>query len=214
MVKYEGEIFSTEANLPPQTLRFIDMLLKIQNLDILNPLSTLSCQNVGVVLDMESLLRFFPYQNFPPSKWVGSMLYRSLMNLILPQKSLSLFAHPHLSIDSNEDFCDCQVWALDLVAFQFFIKSPHWKSILFWVWATDNVKQLNHNLMHTLGIMMLLQIMIFRGKSMQEDVMLEDYNILLSSTIILNLRSWGGSPRPTNSKETQGVSRSSMPKGT
>ena len=52
---------STEVNLPPQTLHFIDLLLKITNLDILNPLSTLGCQNVGVALDMESLLHFFPY---------------------------------------------------------------------------------------------------------------------------------------------------------
>ena len=167
------------------------------------------------MLDMEILLRFFPYQNFPPSKWVGSVLFQSLMNLILPHKSFSLFASPHLSIDSTEDLCDCQVWALDLVAFQFFIKSPHGKSILFWVRATDNVKQINHNLMHTLGIAMLLQSLIFKGKSMQEDVMLEDYNILPSCTIILNLRLRGGYPQTTrNSKGAGGASGSSIPKVT
>lgn len=145
---------------------------------------------------------------------ISSVVWPSLMNLILPRKSLSLFSCPHLSIDSTEDLCDCQVWAFDVVAFQFFIKSPHGKSILFSVWVIDNIKQLKHNIMHTLGIMMLLHSLIFRGKSMQEDVMLQDYNILPSSTIILNLRLRGGSPRPRNSKCTQGVFESSFPKGT
>lgn len=48
---------------------------------------------------------------------------------------------------------------------------------------------------------------------MQEDLMLQDYNILPSSTIISNLRPWVGSPLPRNSKGTAGVSGSSIPKG-
>ena len=163
---------------------------------------------------MEILLHIFPYHNFPPSKWVSLVIWPSLMKLILPQKSLSLFSSPNLFIYLAEDLYDCKVWELDLVAFQIFIKSPHSKSILFWVRDTQNVKNLNHNIMHTLGIMMLLQSLMFRGKSMQEDVMLQDYNILPSSTIILNLRLRGGSPRPRNSKCTQGVFASSIPKGT
>lgn len=43
---------------------------------------------------------------------------------------------------------------------------------------------------------------------------LEDYKILLSPTIILNLRLRGGSPRSRNPKGTVAVSRSSLPKGT
>lgn len=114
------------------------------------------------------------------------------MMSILPQKFVSLFTGPRLSIDSTEDFYDYQVCTPDLVAFQFFVKSTNGKSILFWVWATNHVKQLKHNIMHTLGIPMLLQSLICEGKSMQEDVMLQDYNILLSSTVILNLRLRGG----------------------
>jgi len=100
-------------------------------MDILNPLSTLACQNGGVALDVKSLLRFLPDQNFPRSKWVGLVVWPSLMNSILPRKSISVFADPHLSIDSTKDACDCQVWALDLAAFQIFVKSQNGKSILF-----------------------------------------------------------------------------------
>jgi len=108
---------SREVNVPPQTHHFIGLLLNIPDLDIPNPLSTLGCRNGGVMLDMESLLHIFPYQNFPPSKWVGSVVWPLLMNLILQYKPLSLIASPHLFIDSTEDLCDCQVWALDVVAF-------------------------------------------------------------------------------------------------
>jgi len=67
--------------------------------------------------------------------------------------------------------------------------------------------------MHTLGILMILKSLIFGGKSMQYDVMLQYYNILLSSTIVLNMRLRGGSPRPRNSKGIWGMSRSIIPKG-
>jgi len=153
---------ATEVNIPPRKLHFIDPLLKIPNLDILNPLSTLACQNGGVALDVKSLLRVLLDQNFPPSKWVGLVVWPSLMKSILPQKSISLFANPNLFIDSTEDSCDCQVWALDLVAFQIFVKSPNGKSILLWVLAINHVKQLKHNIVHTLGIPLLLQSLICR----------------------------------------------------
>lgn len=136
------------------------------------------------------------------------------MKSILPQKSLSLISARLLSIDSTSDLCHSQLWALNLVTFQFFIKSRDGKYILFWVQATDHVKKLQHNIMHTLGISMILQSLIFGGKSMQDDVMLQYYNILLSSTIILNMRLRGGSPRTRNSKGIGGVSGSIIPKGT
>jgi len=68
--------------------------------------------------------------------------------------------------------------------------------------------------MHTLGITMILQSLIFGAKSMEEDVKLQDYNILPSSTIILNMKLQGGSPQPRNSKGVGGVSGSIIPKGT
>lgn len=132
--RFEHKILAIEVNLPPQALHFIDPLLKVLDLDILNPLSTLGCLNAGVALDLDILLRFFRDQNFPPSQWVGSVVWPSLMNSIMPRQSLSLFLAPQLSINLTEDMCDCQVWALDLgtmVAFQFFIKSQDGKSILF-----------------------------------------------------------------------------------
>lgn len=67
--------------------------------------------------------------------------------------------------------------------------------------------------MNTLGIMILLQSRIFRGRSMEKDLMLQFYNILPSPTIILNLRLPRGSPQPINSKGTGGVFEYSIPKG-
>lgn len=55
-------------NIPAWKLHFIDPLLKILDLDILNPPSTLGCRNGGVALDMKSLLHFLPDHNFPRSK--------------------------------------------------------------------------------------------------------------------------------------------------
>jgi len=83
-VKSEGNNLATEMNLPPQTLHFIDLSLNIPNLDILNPLSTIGCQNGVVALALESLLPFLLDQNFPPLKWVGSVVLPSLMKSILP----------------------------------------------------------------------------------------------------------------------------------
>jgi len=66
--------------------------------------------------------------------------------------------------------------------------------------------------MHALGILMLLQNMIFRGKLMQEYLMLQYYNILPSSPIILNLRLPGEYPQTRTSKGAGGASGSSIPK--
>lgn len=52
---------------------------------------------------------------------------RWVQRSILPWKYISHFADPHLSIDSIEYLCDFQVWALDLVTFQFFCHIPKWK---------------------------------------------------------------------------------------
>jgi len=73
-VRSEGKILATEVNIPPQALHFIDLLLNISNLVILNPLITIGCQNGVVALDLESFLHFFPDQNLPPSKWVSSVV--------------------------------------------------------------------------------------------------------------------------------------------
>ena len=88
-----------EVILPPRMIHFIDLLLKIPDLEILNPLSTLGCRNGGVALDLESLLLFLPNQNFPPSVCVCSVFFPSLMNLILPRQPLSLFGALNLSLD-------------------------------------------------------------------------------------------------------------------
>lgn len=71
----EGKKISMKANLPPQTLNFIDPLLKILDLDILNPLSTLGYRNGGIVLDIERMLLLLPYQNFSPSNFVGLVVW-------------------------------------------------------------------------------------------------------------------------------------------
>lgn len=127
MVISKGKILATEVNLPPQTLHFIDLLLNISNLVILNPLITICCQNGVVALGLECFVRFLSDQNFPPSKFMGSVILPSLMKSIVPQKSLSLFSARLLSIDSTSDLCDSQLWALNLLAFQFFYQIPRWK---------------------------------------------------------------------------------------
>ena len=65
-VRFKGKMLATKVNLLHLALYFIYLLLKILDLDILNPLSTLACQNGGVALDVKSLLRFLQDQNFPP----------------------------------------------------------------------------------------------------------------------------------------------------
>jgi len=95
-----------------------------------------------------------------------------------------------------------------------FYQIPKSKNNIILSFSKNNIRQLKHNIMHTLGILMLLQRLIFGGKSMQEYLIIQDYNILPSCTIILNLRLRGGYPETRNSKGVVGASGSSIPKVT
>lgn len=144
LIRSKGKNLAKEENLLPQILHFIYPLLKISDIKILNPLSTLDCQNGVVTLGLESLLHFFFDQKLPPSQWVCLVIWSSLMKSILPRQSISLFAVPCLSLDSTKYLSDCQVWPLDpgtMVAFHIFIKSLYGKSILFLVRACCGQQQ-------------------------------------------------------------------------
>jgi len=62
--------------------------------------------------------------------------------------------------------------------------------------------------------MVPLQSLIYEGKSMQDELRLQEYNTLPLSIVLLNLRLQEGSPRPSYQKGAGGVFGSSLPKGT
>lgn len=68
--------------------------------------------------------------------------------------------------------------------------------------------------MQKLGYPLHLQNLICSGRSLQDDHNLHAYNILPSTTIILNLRLRGGGAGSSKSKGLGGVVGCSLPKGT
>lgn len=95
---------------------------------------------------------------------------------------------------------------------QFFLKTPASKSTSVWVQASEKVFQMKQNIMQNLGYPTHLQKFIYGGRSLQHDQSLHEYNILPTTTIILNLRLRGRVVGSSKSKAAGGVFGYSLPR--
>jgi len=80
-------------------------------------------------------------------------------------------------VDDLHDYLEWETDPRTKSSYQIFIKTPDGKSILLWVQASESVNQLKKNIVHILGILMPLQNLICGGKSMQDELRLQEYNI-------------------------------------
>lgn len=191
LVRLEGRHLVTVEEFLPGADLAVDPLLKQLDLEVCNSLSELSCRNRGVDVELWSLFPLSTDQFFSSTDWVVSVVWFSFMKSFFPLQPLPILLDPYFSVNLAVNLRERQVWTLNLgskISFQVFIKTPDGKSILFWVRASKHIEQLKQNILHSLGIPILLQSLICGGNSMQDYLRLQDYNITPSSTIILNLR--------------------------